>query len=243
MTLLVRISLLWLGYTLLYTQLAAATELRVAVPYSMPPYASTDTKSGIVVDIIAHTLQRTGHQSRFDFLPNNRLSSAFERGTYDVSFGIPVTLDSEQVYFSDALLNFENMAISLSSSAFTIERIDDLAGKRIIAFRNAAKFLGPAFSKLVHANPQYAEVTKQQVQLQLLLKGRTDVVIMERRIFRYFAKALGTRQLQGQRFVEHPLFDIKERLCAFRDKALRDKFDLALADFKKTPKYSQLLNH
>jgi len=92
------------------------------------------------------------------------------------------------------------------------------------------------------SNPHYDEVTDQKSQLQLLVKGRTDVIVMEERIFWYHFKQLNFDHTIKEKIRFHPIFKSKSRYCAFYDKDQRDSFNVNLSQLRQSNDYHTILN-
>jgi polar amino acid transport system substrate-binding protein len=78
--------------------------------------------------------------------------------------------------------------VSLLDHNFAIENVKSLAGKNIIAFQNAKKYLGEDFNKVICYSMNYRKVAEQFKQIDMLFLGRTDVIILDINIFQYFMK-------------------------------------------------------
>ncbi len=122
----------------------------------------------------------------------------------------PMTVPTK-TFYSKAILSFNNVVISLVSNNFQIASLSDLQNLSITAFQNATNFLGEKFKELALDNLYYKEITNQQQQLTLLLKGRTDVIIMEERIFLYHLKNLKLSNAVKQQFKIHAIFKPSKR--------------------------------
>ena len=76
-------------------------------------------------------------------------------------------------------------AVSLVDGNFSIESIQDLSGKSVIAFQNAKKFLGDDYNASVSLSTDYREIADQVQQVEMLFSRRTEVIILELNIFKY----------------------------------------------------------
>jgi polar amino acid transport system substrate-binding protein len=121
----------------------------------------------------------------------------------------------------------------------------DLQTLRVSAFQRARQILGTTFSDIVDQNPRYEEVAKQEGQVQRLLLGRTDAVILEQRVFYYYlAQLLGDEE--GDRYPkdkvrQHDLFPPTHYHFAFREAGHRQWFDRQLAKMKADGRYERIL--
>jgi len=213
--------------------------IKVALPSSMPPYVISASNSGIALDIIANIYRERGREVIFSFLPNHRAAKEFLNKVHTLAFAIPINYP---VFYSDAVLSFKNVAISLSANDLKLKDVTDLANKQVTAFQNARNFLGDKFKQMAANNPNYSEVTNQQHQLTLLFKGRTDVIIIEQRIFWYHFAQLNLASAIAQKFRIHPLFKAAPRYSAFHSEKQRDTFNLGLKKLRNSPKYQAIFD-
>ena len=115
----------------------------------------------------------------------------------------------ESAYLSQPVITFHNRVFTLAPTA--VHTMKDLQTLRVSAFQRARQILGTTFSDIVDQNPRYEEVARQEGQVQRLLLGRTDAVILEQRVFYYYlAQLLGDDQ-EGDRYPkdkvrQHDLF-------------------------------------
>ena len=216
-----------------------ALELRIHLS-PLPPYVMENPQRGIVSELIQRALATQGIKALFILSNNKRMESEVAAGTADAGFaGIP--LDHAGIYFSDPLIEFENIAVSLSSSRLKINQIADLAHKKIITFRNAKKILGKEFTNAIENNPDYFEVGEQRSQLPMLDAGRGDVILLDKRAFLYFARALHGSNDMRQRYTQHTLFKPITHALGFYRQQHRDVFNLGLKAIQQNGEYAEIL--
>lgn len=214
--------------------------VRIALPSFMPPYAQTNNYSSIVVQLINQSLAPNTQNIDYTFLSNNRLAKDFLTKKYDIAFAVPSNNYSDDIFYSNEILSFTNIVVSLASRQLNIHSTEDLATLRITAFQNAAQFLGDNFKAMSASHPHYTEIADQQTQIQLLIKGRCDVIIMEERIFWHFYRQL-PNHMRSKDLKFHDIFPSSPRYLAFHSRALRDNFNFAFNKLKRQSVYLKLL--
>jgi len=215
-------------------------ELLIATSSSIPPFVIAEDR-GIVIDIMREALAPAGHSPSFLFAPNRRVVHELEHGNVDGVYNLPFGV-IEGVSYSAPIVEYLNVAVSLTSAGVRLDNIQQLRGLRIAAFQNAPAFLGPAFAELVDDHGAYQEVANQRSQLSLLFKGDTDVIILEKRIFEYF---LEQRRLAGadiQPVTFHELFPPAARYAAFREPHIREQFDAGLKQLQESGRYQAIIH-
>lgn len=219
---------------------AGARELVIATSSSIPPFVIPEDR-GIVIDIMREALAQSGHQLAFIFAPNRRVTYELENGRVDGVFNLPEG-GMQGVFFSSPVVEYQNVAITLSRNKLDLKQVADLKPLRIAAFQNAPVFLGEAFASLVRHHPAYLEVSNQRSQLSLLYTGRVDVIVMERRIFEYFRAHAGDDLDVSADVRIHPLFPAAPRFAAFRDIYIRDLFNQGLAALRDSGRYQAIID-
>lgn len=207
---------------------AGAEPVHMGLSLSIAPYVIPENHSGVEMEIIRAALNVRDHGLVPKYLPLARSFMEFDQGKLDGVINVKPGM-VESGYYSDEVIVFENMAVSLARNEFAIETIADLKDKDVVAFQRAGAILGEAFDQMARANPHYREVANQIVQINLLFTGRTDAVVMDRNIFRYFRKQAQIQDLPGvdvrQKVRYHRLFPRTHYRCAFKRRDICRDFD------------------
>jgi polar amino acid transport system substrate-binding protein len=228
--------------SLLFALPVEAREVTVGVGLSLSPYVIPEELRGMEYDIAKSALALEGHEMKPVFLPLGRVAKALDGGQMDAAMTQrPGTLTG--LVYSDVYIVYRNYAITLESRGLSIERLEDLSGKSVLAFQRATAYLGPEFKQVADANPSYREESNQLIQPLLLYKGRVDVVVADRNIFDWFAGQPEVKDKAdvGQKIRYHPLFPPTEYRMAFRDEALRDAFNHGLSRLRAEGEYDRIV--
>ncbi len=238
-----RIPLLLLLWSLLSSG-AQAREIKVVFSSYTPPYVfqnNSDGRPGILVEIVQQALSGTGHTVNPVFLPLGRGFKLLEEKKVDV-ISISKRKLNLKAHYSDFSIVYHNYAIGLADRQMAIERTADLKGKSIIAFQKADIYLGDAFNEAVTGNPNYVEMANQENQVHMLLKGRTDIAVMDRSIFEFYRNKLVSEGLVSREIKPrfYDLFEPSRYRAAFADKALRDQFNRGLKRLHDSGEYQAI---
>ncbi len=227
-----------------------AKQLSIGISFSIPPYVIKDAGTGLELEILREAFKVKGYTVTPVFLPLARTFMHFNQGKTDGVLNVKEGFVDG--FYSDEVINFQNCAISLKDNNFNIDTIEDLADKRIVAFQMASKILGTEFGTMAEQNKDYLEIADQSIQLNLLFKERTDVVVMDKRIFNYFkiraVEALEQGKLaffqhkdELQKKVQyHCIFPPSRYKFAFITEQIRDDFNLGLRSIKKNGVYDAI---
>ncbi|MDO6427709.1 transporter substrate-binding domain-containing protein [Thalassotalea sp. 1_MG-2023] len=201
------------------------------------PWAYYDEEKGITgidVEIIERIMTDLGFQTEFHLLAYNRLMEQFNHGKYDMAS--PAAFKFKNGTLSEEYLPFEDVAVSLTKQSFKINKIDDLIGKRVIAYQHATSVLGNKFAQIA-SQISYEEMGLREVQVKLLVNNRVDVVIGERRVLQFIINKL----FPNEDITIHRIFPVVNYANVFREPELATRFNKALRKLKNSGEYEKIL--
>ncbi len=227
-------------------------ELIIGISFSIPPYVITEENAGLELDILRQSFSIKGYTVLPSYLPLARTFMNFEEGSLDGVINVkPGMVDG---YYSDVVITFHNQAVTLKDKELAIDSFDDLTKKSVVAFQKATVILGREFASAVEYNSEYNEVADQSLQVKQLFRNRTDIIILERRIFKYFRRWLYDRAdtLRGDYIVKqkdllrpvvfHDIFPPSDYRFAFLSEQVRDDFNEGLRTIKNNGTYDLIIN-
>ena len=224
--------------TVLLTQ-GFAKEIKVAIGLTLPPYVLSETNTGIEYDIVKEALALKGHTIVPKYTPFARVVVDMRDGKVDAAITVNESANLGNVHFTDSHIFYQNVAVSLKKNGYNIEKISDLSKHSIIAFQNATKYLGDEFKKMAKGNGGYRELASQENQVALLFKERTQAVVGDINIFKYFRSLTKLVDTSAQVDI-HKIFPKTEYKVAFKDKALVKDFNEGLAQLKASGRYDKI---
>ncbi|WP_108652614.1 substrate-binding periplasmic protein [Dongshaea marina] len=228
------------GICLLYSCIGQAKSLTLATSFSIPPYILRQSDSGVQLEIVREALAQHGHEiENIIYASNKRVQRLLSLKLVDMIINAPPGI--EKAFYSDNIIDYQNVAITLKSAGIKLEHIDDLARFRVVAFQNARQFFGKKFAKMAEENKKYSEVINQVVQVDQLYRGVADVAISDKWIFLYYRKQLSHKMALQQPLTFHPIFPDSARPAAFYQEALRNDFNLGLEKLRSSGRYQELL--
>jgi polar amino acid transport system substrate-binding protein len=111
----------------------------------------------------------------------------------------------------------------------------------MVAFQNARKYLGEEFLKSINASMGYREVADQMKQIDMLFLRRTEVIILDINIFKYFMKTHSSGRY-NQPFNVHYIFNERPYSAAFKVEKNRDLFDEGIKLIKQQGTYQSIMD-
>ncbi|MEA3352910.1 MAG: transporter substrate-binding domain-containing protein [Campylobacterota bacterium] len=218
--------------------------LQTIFSYSTPPYVFKDG-SGIVYTITKEALQQKKHTVKPIFVNIGRGFEMFKNGQADATSIIKKN-SGLKAYYSDYFMQYHNAAFTLKTNKLSINKMEDLGNYYVTAFQNAHKYLGDKFNNAVNKqDKKYTELADQKQQVHMLLKGRTQVAVMDRHIFKFYMNMLIKEKKVPKdiEFTVHELFTPTKYRTAFKDPKIRDDFNKGLKLLKKSGRYDEIYEY
>jgi polar amino acid transport system substrate-binding protein len=232
-------SFLLLG-SIVSSAIAAPPEVRVGMGLTKPPYVFESGKEGIEVEIAEQAFAVAGYKMVGLQFPPARGLAMQRAGQLDVLLTVDEGIGGTG-YFSAPYIVYQNVAISLASRNFQIKSVEDLANYSVAAFQNAEIILGDRFKNLVAGHSNYKEYPQQIIQNNLLYSQRVDVVVGDKRIFRFLNTQLDPKLNVNLPITVHTIFPPNPRKAVFLDKTLRDRFNAGLKAIQANGVYDAIL--
>ncbi|OZG72629.1 hypothetical protein BTA51_13955 [Hahella sp. CCB-MM4] len=226
-------------------------ELIIGISFSIPPYVIAEENSGLELEILRQSFAIKGYTVLPSYLPLARTFMSFEEGSLDGVLNVKPGM--VKGHYSDVVITFRNQAVSLKDRELSINRLEDLSQISVVAFQKATVILGHGFASAVQYNSDYNEVADQSLQVKQLFRHRTDVIILEKRIFLYFrrwlydrANTLGGDYIVKQKdllrpVIYHDIFPPSEYRFAFLSQQVRDDFNEGLQVIRDNGTYDRIL--
>lgn len=219
---------------------ASADELVLAAGISNPPYFFLDEDRGIHLDLIRAVLHETGDTFKeIVYVSNHRANRMLQDAKADFAINVPP--GNENFCYSDTILHYRNVGITLSERNLTINHIADLQKHRVTGFQNASKLLGLEFAQYASTATRYREVVYQAAQVEQLFRARTDVVISDKYIFQHFRNQNSSPEDKKKKITFHNIFPPTPRNVTFIDKKRCQRFNEGLKAIVKNGTYETIM--
>ena len=236
--------LLFLFYCFSFEVIGEENEIiELTAGFSKPPFVieNNDSYKGIQLDLITAIFAVENQSVNFIHVPLARSFSSVDKWHSDGTITLPSTHKEKNVYISEPYISYQNVIITLMEDNLTIEKLDDLSGKHIIAFQTARKFLGDTYSQAIEKAADYQEMADQMKQIELLFLKRTQVLVLDTSILKHFL--FNNREKKYSKpYKIHRLFAPRIYAAGFKNKVIRDQFNRGLLVIKANGKYQEILN-
>lgn len=213
---------------------AEPQRIQVLVGLHKPPYFDLTSDSGYELELLKTLFAQAGLHAEFTHVPNGRLLPLFKTGTFDAVTLQPLHAALPEYYYSCPYIFYQNVIATLADQQ-TIHTLADLARRRVIAFQTAERVLGEEFRWAITQMLSYTETVDQKGQVDMLLRGRTDAIVLERNILGYH---LDTHDLEP----ELKIFSLPGTFyrVAFHDPELAAAFNVAQQQLWQQPAFVEL---
>lgn len=222
---------------------AFGVDVRMAFGEKIPPFVFPETDSGIEIEVIGEALAFKGHHLIPSYFPFARIPLEFKAGAVDAAMtDLGTDLKPYGAHYGNPAVFYDNVFITLKSRHLAIRKPEDLDGLTVISFQGAANRY-PEWLARVKRDGRYVEQNDQALQVLTLERGRYDVVLSDRNIFRYFTlklkreQGLVSKPIEEHRFV---VFNPMDYRPLFRDSRVRDDFNAGLLHLKQTGGYQAI---
>ncbi len=211
-----------------------------------PPYADEKTKDGFEIELMRETLKLMDYDIEVQIFSRARNASMLKKKLIDASsVGDSSLVDEVDGFYAQRCVPYYDFFLSKKSRGLKLARWEDLQKLRIIGFQSAKNIAGPQFKKYaVEGNPNYLERPDQINQPLMLYSDRVDLSFGDANIFNFLAQRVKHIVDISPELVYTDLsVDIKNYQYSrpiFLDKAIRDKFNNKLHEFKKSGRYQEL---
>jgi len=215
--------------------LLAKQELRIGVG-NFSPFFIEKGESGLFLEITKEIFKlMPEYEVKFVFMSNTRLLLEINAGTrIDAACNIFHGSDSN-VYLSDPIFRYTDVAVSRKTKNLTINEISDLTGKSIAAYQGAKDLLGEEYKQMALTNSLYSEHALPSETTQLMAMGQKEVRIGDIYIFLHDIsnKVYKLRtNLTADDFQIHRLWPDVYTYIAFTNEDIRNQANKAIQTIK-----------
>lgn len=229
----------WLFLFMLIGHSTKSAELVVVAGLTKPPYVISDENTGFEIELIREVLATLNHNISILYVPYGRTYDTMKQVKADIGLTLSEKSGVDSEILSLPYVTYQNVAVSLLEKSIKLDRLEDLKAFTVVAFQSASKVLGAAFAEVTKKSPLYIELPEQRRQVELLLTGKVDVIVMDINIMKYFVNTTaGSGQIEKVKV--HTLFPSIQYSAAIHDPALLKAFNGALSEYVKTLEYSDL---
>lgn len=217
--------------TLANWQLQAATPvIKVGIGFS-DQINGSQTGQANNFDILFSYLLLTelGYQVEFVVAPYARLTRLLHEKKIDVA-----TRQAQQLpelSYSSPYLQFQNKVFALQSFRQPLTQLSDLACCQLTAFQNAHLALGPAFAEVSRQASSYQEMLDHTQAIQILLRGRTQLLVMDETTF---YRRLAELNINREQIRSYHLLPLVQYRLAFHQPALQQQTEARLQQWLRT---------
>lgn len=232
---------LWCIYLLLWlcwaSECFARPQLQVGIGYNDQLHKNQQgAPYNFEVLLSYQLLSSLGYDVSFIMAPYSKLTELLAEGAIDIA-PRETGPTSGNFYYSSAYAEFHDLIFALDSFPAEIGKLDDLTPYSIVSFQNASYSLGPDFQRFVAKAKNYQEVLDHTQAVQMLLKGRVELVILDKTIF---YQRLATFKHPATSIRSFNLLPAVQHRFVFTDAGLQQQVEQLLQQWRSSGKLTQL---
>ncbi|MES2125669.1 MAG: transporter substrate-binding domain-containing protein [Pseudomonadota bacterium] len=227
----------------LWMPLAHGIEVSMAFGEKIPPFCFPETNSGIELDVMREALAFRGHVLKPHYFSFARIPVAFKAHDVEAAMtDLGEDMNAWGAFYGDPAVFYDNVFISLKERKLVIRKPEDLKGLSVLSFPGGAKRYPDWLDEVKRAG-RYFEQNDQALQVLTLDRGRYDIVLSDRNIFKYFTamlslnKTFHPKPIQETAFVKFNPMDYRP---VFREAKIRDDFNAGLKNLKETGRFNAI---
>ena len=239
-----RAGILLAALLLLCGKPAVAQEVVVGFAVAKTPYVFAETPDqasenrGIEIAVARAAFGEIGLTVVPVYAWRDHLDDLLTNGEIDAASALRAS--EVEGYISDEAIFFHNLAI-VPPGGPKLARLDDLEGRRVVAWGGAANDLGSDFQAAIPKMATFVEIADQKLQVENFLDGSFDVIVIDKNIFAYWTRQAG-KDPDG--YVGSELFGPRSGYgFAFTSEGLRDQFNQGLAAIKASGAFEGAYTH
>jgi hypothetical protein len=200
----------------------------IAIPCPYAPYFGVGQDTGSEWQLIAEALRSSGREPQNIYVSYDE---AIQYAEVDYIAGIWICGGMQppdnDLYASAPLLPREFVVVTLGPGVVDVEGLAGLKALAVAIHPDVFHVLQPQLRAVVDEGQALRRIPNHLLLTSLLSTGQIDALITERSVFEHNIKELPEIAQPEQPFTFHALFDPVSPRILFRDRDLRDAFDLA----------------
>lgn len=203
-------------------------------------------QSGIEIDVFREALALMGHTLSTKVMHKKHLKRELSRNK-NIDAVSAVNLKQDRFYYSDEMVAFKNLAVTKENRNISLNKVSDLEPYTVSTWPGGYTVLGDDFNKLYGKRgthkKNYKQFPSQLNQSMSFWSNKTDVMIVDRYIFKHYRKMLSHEfGTFSQKVIFSHLFSKESpHYAAFKEKKLRDQFNDALIMLKQDGIYQAIV--
>jgi polar amino acid transport system substrate-binding protein len=220
-----------------------AADVSMAFGEKIAPFCFPESDTGIELDVMREALAYRGHVLVPRYYSFARIPVAFKARDVDAAMtDLGEEMTSWGAVYGDPAVFYDNVFFTLSERNLVIRKPEDLNGLSVLSFPGGAKRY-PLWLNGVRKAGRYSEQNDQALQVLTLDRGRYDVILSDRNIFRYFTnmlklnKTFKPKPVTTHAFVKVEPMDYRP---VFWDKKIRDDFNAGLKHLKESGRFDAI---
>jgi ABC-type amino acid transport substrate-binding protein len=217
--------------------LSATEPVSVSIPLSLQPYFIPYSGEGLAYETLIAAFAARDRRVQPFYLSQRKNNINVLAAYPQLDCAVHQTQESSKGWYTvEEVYPLHYYAISLAAKALELDDVEDLKDLNVIGYLGASRQLGSDFAETVRSNSRYREIHNHRAQVQMLLKERVQVIVVDRLLAEWY---LGYLADESGRHVDvkfHDLFEPVPLHFACRNQELVEVYNAGLEEIRSSGK-------
>lgn len=205
---------------------------------SFAPFFVEKGNTGIFNDLIKEAFSRMGdYKIDFKYMTRERVFTELKEGHIDGGFNV-IGKKEDGLFVSAPVFRWSDFVYYKKSKGIKVRSFADFNGQSLATYQKATEFSGPQFAAGVKTLKSYRELPDQSKPAYFAANDRTTLAYQDIHTALYTLKEVLHQDPNAFEFVQ--LLPSAFTQMGFKNKDLRDKFDVAVAAMMKDGVYEKI---
>ena len=218
--------------------------VNVVLGFDKPPFIfGKNSHLGIEADIIKECFDLMNYQVNITQNTNSYMQNILYREN-DIDAVGTISRQGNKFFYSNVFTSYENYIISRKSDNLVINSLEDLENIKFVTWKNAYNDLGKKFHKLFNPftgtlKSSYNENFSQKDDAKMFFSKQVSAIVVDKTIFNWFKLHFNN----NDEYVFHDILKSKKTYpITFRNKKLKNEFNIALETLRSSGRYDEIIN-
>jgi len=219
--------------------------VNVLLGFDKPPFIFGKTSSkGIDADHLREAFNLVGYDVNIFQGTKDKQESILHQYQNDIDAVATISQKNDGLFYSDTFSTYENYVITRKKDNLKINSLEDLKNIKFVTWKTAYNDLGKEFYRLF--NPltgkyklSYHDTPSQEEDAKMFFSKKVDAIIVDKAIFNWHKLHFNDNgEYQFHNILEN---NKKEYPVTFKDKKLRDDFNIGLKKLKESGRFDEII--
>ncbi len=219
-------------------------KVNVLLGFDKPPFIFGKTSSkGIDSDVLVEAFNIMGYNVSIFQGTKDQQETILHKHNTIIDAVATISKKEDGLFYSDTFSTYENYIITRKKDNIKIDSLEDLKNYKFVTWKSAFNDLGDEFNKLYNPytgkyKESYNDTPSQRNDAKMFFSKKVDAIIVDKAIFLWHKLHFNN----DEEYDFHDVFNDKKHYpVTFKDKKIRDDFNIGLKKLKSSGRYNEIL--